>query len=192
MVDIDDRSAAHMTTTLAAVLYTPRQADKSALPELVMQLKADGVSVAGILQESRLDRDTGTRIIESVDINTGHRIPIKQPVLNETECGLDVANLAETSAILRDAVRARPDLVVIEKFGDQEQKGEGLLDEIMQIIVEDIPLLIAVPEPALEIWQRQCGDMGVTLPYTLEAMLEWWRETSKPKINNGDTISPQS
>ncbi len=80
----------------------------------------------------------------------------------------------ETSAILRDAIRTRPDLVVIEKFGDQEQKGEGLLDEIMQIIAEGIPLLIAVPEPALDIWRRQCGGLGATLPYTRDAMRDWW------------------
>jgi hypothetical protein len=48
----------------------------------------------------------------------------------------------------------------------------------MQIIAAEIPLLIAVPEPALNIWQRQCGGLGRTLPYTHEAMVEWWREIS--------------
>ena len=98
---------------------------------------------------------------------------------DEKECGLDVASLMETSAVLRDAIRTRPDLVVIEKFGDQEQMGEGLLDEIMQIITEGIPLLIAVPKPALDIWRRQCGGLGATLPYTQEAMRDWWHGLSK-------------
>lgn len=164
-----------MTAVFAAAVYTPKQEDKSALLEFVTRLKADKVSVAGILQESRLDPGDKTRTIDSVNISTGHHIPIKLPMADETECGLDVANLTETSAILRDAVRVRPDLVVIEKFGEQEQKGEGLLDEIMQIIVEGIPLLIAVPEPALDIWRRQCGDLGATLPYTQDAMWAWWR-----------------
>ena len=179
MVNADDRSEDQMTDAFAAAVYTPKQADKSALPAFVRSLKADHVSVAGILQESRLDLDDGTRTIESVDISTGHRIPIKRPMADEKECGLDVANLVESSAVLRAAVRARPDLVVIEKFGDQEQKGEGLLDEIMQIIAEGIPLLIAVPEPALDIWLRQCGGLGVTLPYTQDAMRDWWSGLSK-------------
>jgi nucleoside-triphosphatase THEP1 len=174
MAGADDGLQEEMTTAFAAAVYRPGQADKSALSEFVARLKADRVSVAGILQESRLDPGEATRSIDSVDIRTGHRIPIKRPVASAMECGLDVANLTATSAILRDAVRARPDLVVIEKFGEQEQKGEGLLDEIMQIIVAGIPLLIAVPEPALDIWRRQCGDLGATLPCTQDAMRDWW------------------
>ncbi len=174
MAGADDRSQEQMATAFAAAVYRPGQADKSALSEFVARLKTDRVSIAGILQESRLEPGDKTRTIESVDISTGHRIPIKRPMASELDCGLDVANLMATSAILRDAVRARPDLVVIEKFGDQEQKGEGLLDEIMQIIIAGIPLLIAVPEPALDIWRRQCGDLGATLPYTEDAMREWW------------------
>ena len=174
MAGADDRSEEQTTTAFAAAVYVPKQADKSALSEFVTRLKADRVSVAGILQESRLHPGDTTRSIDSVDISTGQRISIKRPVASEMECGLDVANLMETSAILRDAVRARPDLVVIEKFGEQEQMGEGLLDEIMQIIVAGIPLLIAVPEPALDLWRRQCGDLGATLPYTQDAMRDWW------------------
>ncbi len=168
-----------MIAAFAAAVYTPKQTDKSALPEFVSGLKAELISVAGILQESRLDPGDGSRTIDSVDISSGHRIPIKRPMADEKECGLDVASLMETSAVLRDAIRTRPDLVVIEKFGDQEQMGEGLLDEIMQIITEGIPLLIAVPKPALDIWRRQCGGLGATLPYTQEAMRDWWHGLSK-------------
>jgi nucleoside-triphosphatase THEP1 len=174
MTGIDDRSEDQMAAAFAAAVYTPKQADKSVLSEFVTRLKVDQVSVAGILQESRLDPGDKTRTIDSVDISTGHRIPIKRPMSNDMDCGLDVANLVETSTILRDAIMAHPDLVVIEKFGDQEQKGEGLLDEIMQIIAEGIPLLIAVPEPALEIWRCQCGGLGAILPYTQDAMWDWW------------------
>lgn len=158
----------------AAAVYTPKQADKSALPKFVARLKAAEIAVSGILQENRFDPKDGRRFIDSLDITTGHRIAIKRPMPDENECGLDVSNLVETSAILRNAIEAHPDLVVIEKFGDQEQIGEGLLDEIMQIIAGGIPLLIAVPEPALDIWQSQCGGLSETIAYTEEAMWEWW------------------
>ena len=98
---------------------------------------------------------------------------------SEDECGLDVASLVETSAILRGVLQSRPDLVVIRNFGDQEQEGEGLLDEIMQIIAEGIPLLITVPEPALETWQRQCGRLGAVLPYSEDILCAWWLGLSK-------------
>ena len=121
--------------TFAAAVYTPKETDRSALREFVAELKADEVSVAGILQESHVKPGESKRTIDSVDIITGQRIPIKKPMPSEDECGLNVSNLVETSATLRAALDIRPDLVVVEKFGEQEQNGEGLLDEIMQIII---------------------------------------------------------
>ncbi|MBT3552021.1 MAG: DUF2478 domain-containing protein [Rhodospirillaceae bacterium] len=173
--DAGDKPEEDGPAAFAAVVYTPKQTDKSTLPAFVRRLKSEQVSVAGILQESRLEDGAETRTIDSVDIRTGQRIAIKRPMASEDECGLDVASLVETSAILRGVLQSHPDLVVIEKFGDQEQEGEGLLDEIMQIISEGIPLMITVPEPALEIWQRQCGGLGAVLPYSEDAMLAWWR-----------------
>ncbi len=169
-----------MDANFAAVVYTPKQTDKSALPDFVKGLKASGVSVAGILQESSVQSGDTMRTIESVDISTGHRIPIKKPMKNEEDCGLDVSSLTETSAVLRNVLtpdsNSVPDLVVVEKFGDQEQIGEGLLDEIMQIIAEGIPLLISVPEPALEIWQELSGNMGSVIDFETDALQKWWHE----------------
>ena len=162
------------TAAFAAAVYAPKKTDRSALPEFVARLKADNVSVAGILQESKIEAGDTMRTIDSVDITTGHRIPIKRPMQNEKDCGLDVSSLAETTAILRSVLEDQPDLVVVEKFGEQEQNGQGLLDEIMQIITEGIPLLIAVPEPALPIWKDQSGDLGATVGFTADEMQRWW------------------
>jgi uncharacterized protein len=172
-----------MTAAFAAAVYVPKQEDKSALSDFVAGLKRDNVAVSGILQDSRVDPVDGTRTIESVDIATGRRFPIKHAVADDADCGLSVSSLIETSAILREVIQTRPDVVVIEKFGDQEQKGEGLLDEIMQIITEGIPLLIAVPEPALDLWRQQCGGLGATLPYNLDTMQSWWSEISAEQLS---------
>lgn len=163
-----------MTPSFVAAVYTPKQADKSALPAFLQCLKEDHIHVAGIIQESFLKEGDQTRTIEAVDITTGHRTKIKRPMRNENDCGLDAANLIETSAILRAAIQAKPDLVIIEKFGDQEQIGEGLFDEIIQIITEGIPLLIAVPKPALPIWQERTGELGQVIPFHKDDMLNWW------------------
>jgi nucleoside-triphosphatase THEP1 len=179
MDDTKDLTERPMEATFAAVVYTPKQTDRTALPKFVSRLKASGVAVAGILQESRVRQGDKMRTIESVDITTGARIPIKRPMRVETDCGLDVSNLIETSAILRNARGANPDLVVVEKFGDKEQNGEGLMDEIMQIVAEDIPLLIAVPEPALDNWQEKSGGMGAVLEFTQDAMQGWWAGLTK-------------
>ena len=158
----------------AAAVYTPKQSDKSALPDFVARLQGENLVVAGILQEGRVLPGDKTRTIDSVDILTGNRIPIKRPMKTETDCGLDVASLAATSSVLQKVLEDRPDIVVIEKFGDQEQIGKGLFTEIMAIIAEEIPLIIAVPDPALEIWKEQTGDMGSYVPFTETDLYNWW------------------
>jgi len=168
-----------MTPTFAAAIYTPKQADKSALPDFLQCLKDLKINVAGIVQESHIKEGHRTRTIEAVDIITGQRTEIKRPMRSETECGLDASNLVETSATLRAAILARPDLVIIDKFGDQEQIGEGLLDEILQIIAEEIPLLIAVPEPALSNWHKRTGEMGQVIPFHKDDMLNWWQSINQ-------------
>ena len=104
---------------------------------------------------------------------TGQRVPIKKPIPSEDECGLNVSILLETSAILRATLDTRPDLVVVENSGKQEQNGEGLLDEIMKIIIEGIPLLVAVPEPALDNWRELVGGMGTTIDLTGPGIKVW-------------------
>jgi hypothetical protein len=88
--------------------------------------------------------------------------------------------LAESTEALRRAIREKADLIVLEKFGEQEQKGQGLSDEIFAAIAEEIPLLIAVPEFALPLWQERSGELGDTLPYDVAAFQQWWNSVRQP------------
>ncbi len=176
MAETQDADKEPGAEKFAALVYTPKQTDPTVLPGFVAALKSDEVRVAGILQESRVLPGDTMRTMYSIDIATGTRIPIKRPMANEKDCGLDTSKLVETSAILRRALSERADLVVIEKFGEQEQTGGGLLDEIMQIIIAGIPLMITVPEPALGIWREHCGGMGATLPLKPGEIRDWWDE----------------
>ena len=66
--------------------------------------------------------------------------------------------------------------MVVEKFGELEQNGKGLIDEILRTIAEGIPLLISVPEAALPVWQDWSGELGSILPFTEEAFQQWWQD----------------
>jgi nucleoside-triphosphatase THEP1 len=158
----------------AAAVYTPDTGDRMALLKFVEKQKSLNIRVGGILQEAIFDSEGGIVGLNAVDVSNNHRIPITRPVKNDDECGLDVSALAETTDIIRNAISERLDLVVIEKFGELEQSGKGLIDEILQTIVEGIPLLLAVPEAALPIWQERSGELGSVLPFSEEAFLQWW------------------
>jgi hypothetical protein len=164
-------------TTFAAAVYARDLAQRDALARFASDLREQGVRVGGLVQDvSRGENGRMTRI-DMVELDTGRRIAINRPTRENIEnktCSLNTNALAESTEALRRAVRERADLIVLEKFGEQEQKGQGLSDEIFAAIAEDIPLLIAVPRFALDMWRERTGELGETLDYDLEAFHQWW------------------
>ena len=119
-----------------------------------------------------------------MELDTGRRIAINRPTKENLEnktCSLNTNALAESTEALRRAIRERADLIVLEKFGEQEQKGQGLCDEIFAAIADEIPLLIAVPNFALDLWRERTGEMGETLAYDLDAFRQWWASVGGPR-----------
>jgi len=158
----------------AAAVYKPDTGDRMALLKFVEKQKLLNTRVGGVLQEALYNSEGGIAGLNAVDVATNRRIPISRPSKGDDECGLDVSALAGTTGIIRQAIDDRLDLVVVEKFGELEQNGNGLIDEIMQTIVEGIPLLISVPEAALPIWQERSGELGEVLAFNEEAFQQWW------------------
>lgn len=165
----------------AAVVYPPRVKAVGFLARLAERVTTQGHRVAGIVQEHVLD-DAGAFIgIDAVDVSTGNRIPLKRAdgSTKVDQCTLDTQQLAETSPILRTAIADKADLIVLDKFGIEEQNGRGLTDEIMAIISEGIPFLISVPEPVLDNWTERTGGLGGVLSMDDAALEEWWQDVAK-------------
>jgi molybdate transport system ATP-binding protein len=176
-------TSARTISPFAAAVYKPDTADRMALYKFVEKQKTLNTRMGGVLQEGVFDAQGIITGLNAVDVSTDRRIPLSRPVQNDGDCGLDVAALAGTSGIIAKAIDDAVDLVVVEKFGDHEQKGKGLIDEILQAIVAGIPLLIAVPEAALPAWQERTGDLGDVLPFTEAAFWQWWQsQTGQPDL----------
>ena len=157
-----------------AVVFRPGEHDRQALADFARELAKSGCRVGGVVQEAFYD-DQGRRIrIDSVDLATGDRVTVNQP--GNDGCTLDTAALADAGAPLRRVLIDRPDVVVVEKFGEQEQNGSGLLDEILEIIAEGLPILVLVPEPALDDWRQVTGGGVMELPCEAAALRCWWRD----------------
>jgi len=163
----------------AAVVFRHDEHDRQALADFARELADSGCHLGGVVQEVFFD-DQGHRThIDSVDLATGDRVTINQASRMQpdgTGCTLDTAALADAGAPLRRALINRPDLIVAEKFGEQEQSGDGLVDDILNVIAEGLPTLVLVPEPALACWRELTGGETAEVPCEAAALRRWWRD----------------
>jgi molybdate transport system ATP-binding protein len=165
----------------AAVVFRLGEHDRRALADFARELVDSGCRVGGMVQQSFFDEQGRRTHIDSVDLATGDHVMINQPSRlfpDAKECTLDTAALTDSGAPLRRALVDRPDLVIAEKFGEQERSGEGLADDILAVIAEGLPILVLVPEPDLECWREVTGGELAELPCDAEALRGLWRDWS--------------
>ena len=163
----------------AAVVYRPGEHDRQALAAFARDLADGGCRIGGMVQEAFFDEEGRRTHIDSVDLATGERVMINQPSRtwpDSPQCTLDTAALADAGLPLRRALEDRPDLVIVEKFGEQEESGAGLMDDILNVIAEGLPILVLVPEAALTSWREMTGGEATELPCECHALRRWWQE----------------
>ncbi|NVK17347.1 MAG: DUF2478 domain-containing protein [Methylocystaceae bacterium] len=162
---------------LGGVLYAADTPERNALREFAENLVNRGWHVAGLVQEQAYDSDGQKIGLDAIDIRTGQHLPLSRPSKEDLEtgsCGFDVRLLSETTRVLRAAMDAPADLLVIEKFGEREQDGRGLADEIVSAAMAGIPTLVAVPSSALEVWNEFSGRLGSLIPHDITSLANWW------------------
>ncbi|MGB0747792.1 MAG: DUF2478 domain-containing protein [Magnetospiraceae bacterium] len=161
----------------AGVLCDPRGDGPEVMRRFAESLAAQGVRVAGLVQEV-LQFDDGTkRGIDIIDLADGIRLPLSRYTREQLQnrvCTLDTQVLAEASGTLRRALQNGADLIIVEKFGVHERKGRGLHTELSEIILAGIPLLAAVPRSAAEDWEAFTGGLAPLIPASPVALAQWW------------------
>lgn len=175
------------TARFAAAVYSPETVDRMALFKFVEKQKANKIRIGGILQKAIFDAEGNMAGFDAINIATNERLPISRPRGNGTVCGLDISVLVGTSSIICDAIENQLDLVVIEKFGSLEQRGKGIIDEILEAIAEGIPLLISMPQAALPTWQELSGGLGDVLTFEENVFEQWWQNNNIAKDENTES-----
>ncbi|MCW9045051.1 MAG: DUF2478 domain-containing protein, partial [Alphaproteobacteria bacterium] len=162
---------------IGGVLYTHETTHRSILGDFANEIARRGWKVGGVVQELLFD-DKGERIgVDAVEVDTGTRYPISRPTeeskVSKT-CTLDRAALTDATTPLRNALNNEVDLMVVEKFGEQEREGSGLADDILSAVADGIPTLVAVPASEVEKWNEFSGYMGDLLPSNIQDLWRWW------------------
>lgn len=141
------------------------------------QWQAQGWRLAGLLQQRQsAAAGGGVPSMQLVDVQTGRVFGISQ-ALGPQACGccLDPGGVAEASAVLRQALLDRPDLVLINRFGALEAAGAGFAQELARLVEHDIPALMVVMPKYLPAWRAFTGGRGQELAVTSEALHAWLR-----------------
>ena len=150
---------------ILAITYTDGELAAGILRRLVARLGAAGAACAGFLQRDLPPPPGHSRcgmVLECV--STGERLQIYEdrgPLARG--CRLDVGMLIAALVSAREAIRSRPDVLVVNKFGKTEAEGGGFRPLIADAIDLGVPVLIAVPWRNIESWRRFAGDFAAEI-----------------------------
>ena len=149
---------------VAALVYNRGDDPDTVLAAFAADLAAQGLDVVGLLQRRRHN---------AVDFML---IPDASPIGAGVPCA---AALSAAEPSLRDAVRRRPDLLIVNRFGSAELSGGGLLGVLAEAVRLDVPVLIAVPQAIFTDWLGFSGGLAIRLDCRRAGLDRWWKALSK-------------
>lgn len=157
------------------VAYPEGDDIEALLAEFAAALKERGVRVGGLLQRSTKEANGRPRM-ELVDIETGETFLISQNLgARSSACCVDPSGVATASLVLRRAIAARPDLLIINKFSGLEAKGEGLRAEFLEALASGLPVLSGLAERHRDAFAEMAQGAQSELEARLPALMAWWR-----------------
>jgi hypothetical protein len=154
--------------TLAAVVYDEGEPIDAMFAKVRAALEARGLRVGGVIQAPCAET------IYAVHIDSGRTLDLMQNLgACASGCRLDSSALAEVSGLLAQSLAARPDLLLISRFGRAEAEGGGFLAEIGEAAACGQPTLIGVARKRADDWLAYAGDLAAHLPCDAAAVLSW-------------------
>ena len=170
---------ARRTPQAGAVVLPHRHAAHALLADFAARQRANGVEVAGLVQQGSKSAGDAPEDITLADLNSGERFAIMLSTACAGTCAVDPSAVAAASAVLRRAIGRESALIVVNKFGTLEAEGGGLADEMLQAMAAGLPVLTSVSVNRVEAWLRFTGGMCELLPPEPAALWAWW-ERNRP------------
>ena len=154
------------------------------ISEIVDELKRREFKIAGYLQRGKVNSPDSRADYYLESVAKGDKVTISQSLgSGSTGCRLDSAALAEFSNKLSSEIEDHTDMIVLNRFGKGESEGQGFRIAIEKAVAMDIPVLTAVRGEYIESWREFCGEFGVEVSPTKEAIFEWCDNVLGSKVN---------
>lgn len=147
----EGQSTRTMTNGAGAMSLASVRADSPHGTDLLLTRTAGvlterGLRLAGVVQMNTPRSDRPRCEMDLSVLSTDHTIRISQDRgAGARGCHLDHGALEEAVVRVEEAIRsARPDLVIINKFGKREAQGRGFVPVISASLEASIPVLVGV------------------------------------------------
>lgn len=176
---------------VAALVYDRGEDPDRVLRGFAADLNARGARAIGLIQCGH--RGAYTSELSAMLVHSGEQVPLYQNLgLVASGCRLDPGRLLDAGSRVAAALAQGADLLIINRFGQQESEGKGLLHLIVEALSADIPLVIAVPSHRFDAWIKFAEGMSVRLPCDRRALDRWWSKlrsrAGRPALSPRTTV----
>jgi nucleoside-triphosphatase THEP1 len=159
---------------LAAVVFDHGIGVDNVLYEAIAALKHRGFRVGGAIQFISKRWTACRRVMMVEDLLTGETLKISQELGSQAQsCILNPAALAEASTMLRQAMNSHVDVVVGNRFGEQELNGRGLRAEFADAALAGFVVLTAVHSRHVDAWIEFGGGYATALQPSAQIVSDW-------------------
>jgi len=162
---------------LAHVVTTRRGGTDRLLTRFAAECRRAGLRPAGLVQANTARAGTHHCDMDVTVLPDGGTYRISQSLGRGARgCRLDAAALEQAVSEVRQGLAAaRPDILVVNKFGRHEAAGGGFRDVIAGALMDDVPVLVGVGALNLAAFTAFTGGMAERLPPERAALMSWLR-----------------
>jgi hypothetical protein len=159
---------------VGVLLYDTSLEIESILTTAVEHLRTRGVTVGGLLQRFGEQLPNGKYRMWVDDITTGESLRLDKPRgAGASACIVDPDALAQAGCMLRRATEARPDLIIVSRFGHAEADGGGMRPEIAEAVCSGAAVLLAARFAYRNALEEFLGGAPTVLPPTAASIADW-------------------
>ncbi|MEM1428962.1 MAG: DUF2478 domain-containing protein [Pseudomonadota bacterium] len=142
--------------------------------EVAARLQADGIPLAGVVQEN-VERDPTRKCDMELHVLSGTTvICISQNLGRHARgCRLDPGGLEQAVGLVEAQLAHEPALLIVNKFGKQELEGRGFRPVIGAAIAAGLPVLTSINAAHVEMFLDFAEGLADRLPPDPDAIFAW-------------------
>ncbi len=164
----------NVASRVGVLLYDTSLEIESILTAAIERLRARGVTVGGLLQRFGEQLPGGKYRMWVGDISTGESVRLDMPRgAGASACIVDPDALAQAACMLRRTTEARPDLIIVNRFGHAEAEGGGMRPEIAEAVCSGAAVLLAARFTYLDALEDFLGGSPTVLLPSATAVADW-------------------